>query len=122
MQGTHHGLPVQYFDDCAVVSFPAEVDIANAPGIREQLLVLLGQGVPGLIVDMTDTTFCDSTGLGVVVSARNRAEATDTWLRLVIPEGEANKMVRKTFHITHMDTLFDLSPTLAEARAQTLAR
>jgi anti-sigma B factor antagonist len=68
-----------------VVTLPAEIDMANAGRIGEQLTAALAPGVPVVIADMTATTFCDSTGIDMLLHASRRATANGSELRLLRP-------------------------------------
>src|SRR6266536_169907 len=57
-----------------VVEAPEEIDICNAEQLR-------------IVLDMTRTRFCDSSGFSVPVAAHQRALAEGGGLRLVIPDG-----------------------------------
>ncbi len=57
-------------DDLVVVTTPDEIDIGNAWQLREALLSAAVTGSPAVIVDMSGTEFCDSTGLNVLVRAQ----------------------------------------------------
>ena len=67
-----------------IVTLPAEIDLANADSIGEQLAAAFGPGVAVVIADMTATTFCDSVGMRMLVLARRQAVAVGTDLRLVL--------------------------------------
>jgi anti-sigma B factor antagonist len=70
----------------ALVTLPAEIDIANARDVRNQLTTaVLRPGVQVVIADMTATTFCDSTGIRALVLAHQRAARNGTELRLLRP-------------------------------------
>lgn len=105
-------LPVRHLGACTVVKMPHEIDLDNAPTIREQLLQLLDSGASGLVIDMSGTTFCDSSGLSAVVHAHQRAETLGGWVRLVITDSH----VRKVFTITSVDTLIPIHESLDDAR------
>jgi len=66
-----------------VVTVPAEVDATNSAEVRQALLAAASQDLPILIIDMSETTFCDSTGVQAIVAAHQQAAATGTRLRLV---------------------------------------
>jgi anti-sigma B factor antagonist len=72
--------PSRYVGGCAiaairpvVVKAPAELDAVSASQFRDQLALLLSQGAQSLVVDMSDVTFVDSTGMGALVGARKLA-------------------------------------------------
>ena len=66
----------------AVVTFPAELDVATAPAIGEQVAATLASGVHAVIADMTATTFCDSAGITMLIRAQKRATTHGAELRL----------------------------------------
>src|SRR5947208_2805838 len=51
------------------------------------LLEAASRGHATIVVDMTRTRFCDSSGFSVLVAAHQRALAEGGGLRLVIPDG-----------------------------------
>jgi len=69
----------------AVVSAPAEIDIANAEQLRTVLLEAGRRGNARVVVDMTRTRYCDSAGFSALVAAHKWALAEGGGLRLVIP-------------------------------------
>lgn len=56
----------------AILTLPAEIDLANADQVREALLAAIGHD-PVLIVDMSGTTFCDSAGVQAIITATRAA-------------------------------------------------
>src|ERR671932_2222713 len=58
--------------DVVVVSVAGEHDIYTAPTLREHLEEALGRG-GGIVVDLTEATFVDSSVLGALLDARRRA-------------------------------------------------
>jgi len=67
------------------VTLPAEIDVANADRIGEELCSACVTGAPVVVADMTATTFCDSTGLRALAGVHKRAAASGTELRLAVP-------------------------------------
>jgi anti-sigma B factor antagonist len=57
----------QLGDGTSLISLAGEVDLYTAPEFKQQLLEVIGQGAKTVLVDLTDTTFIDSTTLGVLV-------------------------------------------------------
>jgi anti-sigma B factor antagonist len=98
-----------------VVTPPLEIDIANANELRAEILAASASGRDAVIIDMSETAFCDSTGLNVLVRAHKQLEAEDRELRLVIREPS----LLRIFAVTGVDTMFRLFPSLDEAVAQT---
>ncbi|MFI6515011.1 STAS domain-containing protein [Spirillospora sp. NPDC050679] len=99
--------------DHMVVEFPPEVDIANAPLIRSRLLHLLDERPPALVLDMSGTEFCDSSGIEAIFRAHVRASRAGLRLHLVLPpSGPA----RTACAITGVTRVVPNFRDLAEAR------
>jgi anti-anti-sigma factor len=103
--------PVTRSDGLAVVTTPDEIDINNAGLLREALLAAAAGGQSVVIVDMTATEFCDSTGLNVLVRALKQAEEADTQLTLVV----CASALRRMLTVSGVGGLFLTHDTLAEA-------
>ena len=78
------GFPVATISGLPVVRGPAEIDITNAGQLRAALLAAAAQGHATIVVDLTETSFCDTSGLQVLVLAHRRAAAEGGELRLVV--------------------------------------
>ena len=59
----------------AVVAAPVELDVASAPTFAGELDAALATGARDIVADFGDTTFCDSSGMKVLVNAAKRAKA-----------------------------------------------
>src|SRR3954447_21050822 len=53
-----------------VVNVAGEVDLYSAPELKERVLSAIDAGKTRIVVDLSKTTFIDSTTLGVLVGAR----------------------------------------------------
>jgi anti-sigma B factor antagonist len=100
--------------DRYVISLAGEVDLYTAPEFKAQLLDVIGKGGKQVIVDFTDTTFIDSTTLGVLVGGVKRLRTNDGELSLVC----SDRNITKIFEITGLDRVFTIYPTRAEALEQ----
>jgi anti-sigma B factor antagonist len=81
----------------AVLGRPAltvrgELDIATAPRLAEAVESQLSQQPQSLVVDLTDTTFLDSSGARELARIARRAAAEGVSLQVVCPRG--NRPVR----------------------------
>ena len=56
-------------DDLHVVTLRGELDLATADGLVEWLLDIAGSRV---VVDLADLTFMDSSGIAVMIQAKNQ--------------------------------------------------
>ena len=62
----------QVGDNRHVIALGGEVDLYTAPELKSQMLELIANGASEVVVDFTNTTFIDSTTLGVLVSGVKR--------------------------------------------------
>ena len=106
--------PVEVVEGVPVVAAPEEIDITNAEALRSALVTAAADGHRTLVVDMTGTQFCDSSGLHTLIAAHKRAEAEGREVLLVIP----STAVLRVFALTGMDRVIPNFTSLAEALAQ----
>ena len=98
-------------DDAYVISLAGEVDLYTAPEFKQQLLDVISQGGKNVIVDFSNTTFIDSTTLGVLVGGVKRLRTNDGQLSLVC----SDRNITKIFEITGLDRVFTIYSTRDEA-------
>ena len=87
-----------------VVSVRGEIDLFTAPEFKALIHDAIEAGRDRVVVDLTDTTFIDSSSLGVLISAHRRLGLRDGRLIIAcdVPE------VRKTFTITGLDSVLEI--------------
>jgi anti-sigma B factor antagonist len=98
-------------NDAYVISLAGEVDLYTAPEFKEQLLEIVGKGGKEVVVDLSDTTFIDSTTLGVLVGGVKRLRPNGGQLTLVC----SDRNITKIFEITGLDKVFPIYASRAEA-------
>ena len=109
--------PVELISGVPVVTAPEEIDITNAPELRSALMEAAAHGPGALVVDMTRTQFCDSSGLHTLLAAHKRAQVQGGELVVVI----STTHVLRIFAITGIDLMIPNFTSLDEALAQTSA-
>jgi anti-sigma B factor antagonist len=77
--------PIEMISGVPVVTASTDIDVTTADQLRLALLEAVGRGHTTIVVDMTTTRFCDSSGLRVLVQAHKRALEEGGELRLVMP-------------------------------------
>jgi anti-anti-sigma factor len=75
-------LSTQTAGGITIAELTGELDIASAPALREQLLGLLRPGSSRLVIDLSRVSFCDASGLAVLVNTARRARLLGGFLRL----------------------------------------
>ena len=100
-------------DDRHVVAVRGEIDLFTAPELKQKLTDAIEGGKSRIVVDLTETSFLDSTALGVLIGAVKRLRTRDG--ALVIVNTDSN--IAKTFEITGLDQIFTILGTREEAIA-----
>jgi anti-anti-sigma factor len=102
----------------AVVALRGELDVAATPELEDALLAAADEpGVQGIVIDLSELDFMDSSGLRAVVMADQRL--SEQGLRFALVRG--GEPVHRVFEITRMterlpwvDTPADLLPGAEE--------
>ncbi len=94
-----------------VVAVRGEIDLFTAPELKQVLTGAIEQGRRRVVVDLSETTFLDSTALGVLIGAVKRLRSNDGALTIV----NVDRNIAKTFEITGLDQIFALLPSRDEA-------
>lgn len=105
------GISIIERDGWTVVSVRGELDVATAPGLRNEIVRLASNGTSKLLLDLSGVEFLDSTGLGVIVGALKRLKGLGGELRLC--GGEPG--IRRVFELTGLDKILDLYDTVDTA-------
>jgi anti-sigma B factor antagonist len=101
------------FDTHRVLEVRGEVDVHSAPQLRDRVIDLLDDGALAVVVDLNKLSFIDSTGLGALVAALNRANDRNATLLLAC----SSERILRLFTITGLDQLFTIHPSAADAAA-----
>jgi anti-sigma B factor antagonist len=104
-------LSVRRRDGYTIVAISGELDIASVPALRERLLGLLRPDASRIVIDLSRVTFCDASGLAMLVGASRRADLLDGVLRLAAP----TPLVATVLRLTGLDSRFEIFATVAEA-------
>jgi anti-sigma B factor antagonist len=96
-----------------VVSVRGEIDLFTAPEFKARIHDAIEAGRDLIVVDLTGTTFIDSSSLGVLISAHRRLKLRGGRL-VVVCDVPA---VLSTFKITGLDGVLEMTSSRDEALA-----
>ena len=97
----------------STVSVAGEVDLATAPELKEALAEVINDGARGVLVDLSNATFIDSTTLGVLMGAVKRLRPAGGELAIACHDPN----IRKIFEITLLDRIFAIFDSTDEGIA-----
>ena len=104
-------------DDTHLVAVSGEIDLFTALEIKQRLSAPIDAGRSQLVVDLSATTFIDSSSLGVLIGAHRRLKLRGGSLVVVC----TNEAITKTLKITGLDGVFTVAPSIAAALADDAA-
>jgi anti-sigma B factor antagonist len=99
-------------DDVCLVRAVGEIDLQNVADLDSALTQVQGDGHTHVLLDLWDVTFIDSVGLGVLLSAKRRAEKGLGGFALV---AEPQGVVQTVLDVAGLSDVLSLHSTRAFA-------
>ncbi|WP_371666781.1 STAS domain-containing protein [Streptomyces sp. NBC_00289] len=103
---------VAWRDDSVTVAAFGELDLDSGPELWQVLGCCLHGRIQQLVVDLSGVTFCDCSGLSVLLQAREQSLTANIDLVLVTARAPE---VTQLFKLTGADTLFGLTTCTTDA-------
>jgi anti-sigma B factor antagonist len=108
-------LAVEPHDGAVVVRLGGELDLYNAPIVR-QVLADVAEGKPSrVVVELSEVSFIDSTALGVLIEARTKLPNRRAFL-LASPRVET----RRALQVSGLDRHLSVHDTVEDALGASL--
>ncbi|MGZ4737502.1 MAG: STAS domain-containing protein [Acidimicrobiia bacterium] len=89
-----------------------EVDLSNVEDVRNQLVDAVVHDTECLVLDLTETTYLDSTGVRLLFELAERLQGRRQQLRLVVSD---EALVRRVIVLTQLDQRVPLDGTVDQA-------
>lgn len=99
-------------NDVTIFHISGEVDLKSSPQLREKLQSVLKNKPKGIIIDMAECDYIDSSGIATIIEALQKTRAYKGTLAIA----SAGQRIKDIFEIAHLDGIFDIYPTLDEAK------
>ncbi|MEU3169705.1 STAS domain-containing protein [Streptosporangium sp. NPDC006930] len=97
--------------DCAVITVVGDIDRNSSELLRETIERLVADHRPRIVIDAEGITFCDSTGLRVLLSGARVASEAGGWLRLA----GISDVLSRLLQMTDLSTWFPVDPDVTTA-------
>jgi anti-sigma B factor antagonist len=81
-----------------------ELGAANSNAFRDWVRSNLGQACRNIEIDLSETTFLDSCGLGALISLHKAAQSRQGTVRLLSPQPQVDQILS----LTRMHYIFDI--------------
>jgi anti-anti-sigma factor len=105
-------LDVASRDGILIVSVAGEIDLSNADEIRDRVVDAIGTGHDRVALDLTGTTYLDSTGVRLLFDLAARMQARRRRLALVVTD---RAIVRRVIVLTKLDEAVPVHASLDDA-------
>jgi anti-sigma B factor antagonist len=102
-------------DDVAVARIEGEVDTSNADVLTNRLRGLLTNRSVALVIDLSPTTYLDSSGIRLLFGLADELRRRQQQLHIVIPE---TSLLRRVVTITGLDKALPTHTTVEHALEQ----
>ena len=89
-----------------------DVDLDSSPLLRERLVELTDAHEKAIVVDLENVKYMDSSGIATLVEALQKIKKYGGRLWLT----NLGDSVQSVFELSRLDRVFDISPTLDEAK------
>lgn len=97
---------VEKVGDVGVLRLRGDVDHATAPILRRCTESMLGDGARSLVLDLSEVTFLDSSGINSIVRAQNQAHDQGG----TVTVRHASAIVRRVMEVTGLGPLLIPGP------------
>ena len=99
-------------DGVPIVRVHGEIDLHTAPEFERTLRAGMDRRTPALIVDLSDISYVDSSGLSALLAANKELSARNAALYVAAPPGRPG--VRRVIEITRLDTVIRVRDTVED--------
>lgn len=83
-----------------------------APNLKSELVIISNEGVPNLILDLSEVKYVDSSGLSAILTANRLWKSMGCF----VLTGIKHDTVRKLIEISRLDSVLTILPTLEESK------
>ncbi|MET8684607.1 STAS domain-containing protein [Streptomyces sp. NPDC004732] len=99
-------------DGVRIVALHGEIDYAVKDELSRALIPTDGATPPPTVVDLSDVTFMDSSGINVFIDAQHAVTDAQGWLRIAAAQGPVLRVIQ----LIGLDAVIPCHPTLEQAR------
>ena len=100
-------------DRVVIAALPEEIDLANARGLTSMVSAAVPNEAAGVVLDMSWTTYLDSSGVHLIFDLADRLAARQQTLVLCVPE-ESN--IRRVLELVDVTVVAPMVTDLATAK------
>jgi anti-sigma B factor antagonist len=106
-------IQVREVGNVVILDINGEIDLYNAPEIKETIKNQMEQGKNQIIINLDKVSYIDSSGIGVLISSLSNLKKAGGGLKII----HVYASVRKVFELTKLTSFFDIYDSEQEALA-----
>lgn len=99
--------------DIQVVKVTGEIDVYTAPEFKSAVNKAIDAGALNLIIDLTNVSYMDSSGFGILLGATKRVRPKGGTINLL----GCSEAITRMLSITRLDTIFGMHSDMDAALA-----
>jgi anti-anti-sigma factor len=107
------GFKIDKGENFTIIKLLAEkLDSNLAPSLKSELVVVNANGEKNIIIDLTETRYCDSSGLSAILVANRLCKNSQGTFVLTGLQDPVKKLIA----ISQLDTILKITNTIDEAK------
>jgi anti-anti-sigma factor len=95
--------------DVVLVRVSGEIDLSNAPSVRERLLDAVPNTASALVLDLSATEYLDSSGVRLIFELAQRLDSRNQKLELVVPD---HSVIKRILVLTEVHQVVPMSQSV----------
>lgn len=90
-----------------------EIDLGNARNVEDEILAAIEGNAHGLVLDLTDVSYLDSTGITLLVEVKQHLHARRQAMNVIVPKSSP---LRRLFEIASLDEIIPVADSVEDAK------
>jgi anti-anti-sigma factor len=99
-------------DGVVVARIVGEVDLSNAARVESLLSRAVPNDAVGLVIDLSETTYLDSSGVSLVFQLAERLQTRQQLIRVAAPD---DAPLRRVLRVVNLDSVVPMSSSAEDA-------
>lgn len=88
-----------------------KLNTLNAPKLKSELVILNAGGAKNIVLDLTEVTFIDSSGLSAILTGNRLCKNSGGTFAVANPGDYVLKLIK----ISQLDSILNIFPTISDA-------
>ncbi len=104
-------IEIKDHEGAKIIALSGDIDMDTSPELRKQLLLLINQRTPVIMVDLDNVTYIDSSGIATFVEGLKAMMSYSGRLKFF----DIPTRVKEIFNFSKLDKVFDMYGSMEDA-------